>query len=107
MASTVGGVASPLVTTVIVSDVLITLSPVVVFTPVTFTVYVPSGTAVSSVYAPSHVFAFGFFTSELLYNSFTRSPLAFSILIVALTYSENATSMLVVCGDSIVVFVMV
>jgi hypothetical protein len=59
------------------------------------------------VYVPSHTFAFGFFTSKLLYNSFTGLPLAFSILMVALTYSENATSILVVCGGVIVRFVMV
>ena len=92
--------------TVIVFDVLITLSPVVVLTPDTFTVYMPPGTVVPLVYVPPHVFALGSVTS-LLYNSFTRLPLASSILMIALTRSENLTSMLVVCGGVIVVFVMV
>ena len=105
LAVTVGGAASPM--TVIVSVVLITLSPVVVFTPVTFTVYVPAGTVVPSVYVPSHIFGFGSVTPGLLYSCFTRLPPASSILMVALTRSENSTLMLVVCGGVMVVFVMV
>ena len=60
----------------------------------TFTWYVPAATTLLLSSVPFHVSGSGSVTPESSYSVF-MTPVAFSILIVAATGSENSTSILV------------